>query len=132
MNVLIGIVIILHGLVHLWYVTLSQGLVAFKPQMGWTGRSWLLTNILGDSATHNLATIFYLASTVLFLIAGAGLLASQSWSRVWLIVAAGVSMASIVLFWDGSFRLSVEKGAFGLLINGIILFAILVLKWPSA
>jgi hypothetical protein len=48
---LIGIFIVLHGLVHLWYVVLSQGLVEFEPEMGWTGESWLLSRLLGESAT---------------------------------------------------------------------------------
>ena len=49
-----GLFIVLHGLVHLWYVVLSQKLVAFQPEMGWVGRSWLLTNVLGDSPTRSL------------------------------------------------------------------------------
>ena len=30
---LIGLFVILHGMVHLWYFTLSQWLVEFKPEM---------------------------------------------------------------------------------------------------
>ena len=45
----ISLFIVLHGLVHLWYFTLSQRLVEFKPEMGWSGRSWIFTNFLGDN-----------------------------------------------------------------------------------
>ena len=31
---LIGVFIVLHGLVHLWYVTLSQRLIEFQAEMG--------------------------------------------------------------------------------------------------
>jgi len=29
--------LILHGLVHLWYLVLAFRLVEYKPDMGWTG-----------------------------------------------------------------------------------------------
>ena len=45
LRLVIGLFIVLHGLVHLWYFTLSQRLVEFKPQMGWSGRSWVFTKI---------------------------------------------------------------------------------------
>jgi hypothetical protein len=32
-----GVFIVLHGLVHVWYVTLSQRWVEFQPEMVWTG-----------------------------------------------------------------------------------------------
>ena len=51
-RILLGIFIILHGLVHLGYFTLSHRLVPFEPQMGWTGRSWLFTGILGDNTAR--------------------------------------------------------------------------------
>lgn len=47
LSFLIGAFVVLHGLVHVWYVTLSQGLVEFQPEMGWSGRSWALSDPLG-------------------------------------------------------------------------------------
>lgn len=37
---LVAIFLTLHGLVHLWLFTLSQNLIEFKPEMGWSGRLW--------------------------------------------------------------------------------------------
>jgi len=56
-RVLSGVFFVLHGLVHLWYVVLSQRLVAFQADMGWTGESWLLTGPLGDVASRWVATV---------------------------------------------------------------------------
>jgi hypothetical protein len=131
MRVFIGVIMLLHGLVHLWYVTLSQGLVAFQPEMGWTGRSWLLTNALGDGTVQFLATVVYAAATVLFLVAGGGLIARQGWARGWTIAAAVVSVLAIVIFWDDSFRLPVEKGLIGLLLDLALLVAVMTLGWPQ-
>jgi len=75
MRSLFTIFILLHGLVHLWYFTLSQGLVAYQPEMGWTGRSWLFSNILGDSTTRTIASVVYVLAAFAFLVSGVGLFA---------------------------------------------------------
>jgi hypothetical protein len=131
MTMFIGIIVILHGLVHFWYVTLSQGWVAFQPEMGWTGKSWLLSNLMGDQITRILATVLYSLAAITFLIAGIGLVAGQGWTRMWLSAASLISIVAILLFWDGNFSKPVEKGALGLLISTAILFATVVLKWPA-
>ena len=130
MNILIGIFILLHGLVHMWYVTLSQGWVAFQSNMGWTGKSWLLTNLLGDQVTRSLATLLYSLSAIVFVAAGVGLMANQEWSRPGLVIASIISSLTILVFWDGSLNMPVEKGLLGLLISVGILIAIFVFKWP--
>ena len=129
MNTLIGIFLLLHGLVHMWYVTLSQGWVEFQSNMGWTGKSWLLTNLFGNDMTRVIATILYGLSTATFLLAGSGMLAKQEWSRLWMIIASVISTITILVFWDGSLNMPVEKGALGLMINIGILIAILLFGW---
>jgi hypothetical protein len=129
MNILIGIIILLHGLVHIWYVTLSQGWVEFQTNMGWIGKSWLLTNMLGNDVSRMVATVLYGLSTIVFLVAGTGLLAKQDWSRMWIIAASVISMITILVFWDGDLSMAVEKGALGFLINIGILVAIFLFGW---
>jgi len=70
-------VIILHGLVHIWLVVLAQRLIDFKPEMGWSGRSWLFTNLIGDTATRMLATILLLIVTAGLSIGGVGFIFQQ-------------------------------------------------------
>jgi hypothetical membrane protein len=97
--------------------------------MGWTGKSWLLSNLLGNDLSHMVATIFYSLSTISFLVAGIGLLAKQDWSRTWMIVASVISTITILVFWDGNLSMPVEKGALALLINIGILVAIFFFGW---
>jgi hypothetical protein len=122
-----GLFIVLHGLVHLWYVVLSQKLVAFQPEMGWTGRSWLLTNILGDSPTRSLAGLLYILATIGMVVSGIGVMARGEWWRPVLIGSTVLSSVTLVLFWDGSTDLIVQKGLLGLVINVAILIAMAVL-----
>jgi hypothetical protein len=127
-RILIGLFIILHGLVHLWYFTLSQGLVEFQTEMGWTGRSWLLSNFLGDSISRSFAGVFYVLATIAFVVSGIGLFTNAEWLPPVLAGSAVFSSAVILLFWDGNSQMLVQKGFVGLLINVVILIALLVLK----
>ena len=114
---LFGLFIILHGLVHLWYVVLSQKLVAFRPEMGWTARSWIFTTMLGDTATRQLASGFYGLAAVALVVGGIGIFSQNNWSQPVLVCAALLSATIILLFWDGSRARIVEKGLLGLLIS---------------
>ena len=122
-----GLFIVLHGLVHLWYVVLSQKLVAFQPEMGWTGRSWLLTNVIGDSPTRSMASLLLILATIGMVVSGIGVMARGEWWRPVLIGSTVLSSVTLLLFWDGSTDLIVQKGLLGLVINGAILIAMAVL-----
>jgi hypothetical protein len=128
---LYGIFVLLHGLVHLWYVTLSQQWVEFQPEMGWTGESWLFSPLLGDGATRGLATVLYSLATLGFVVGGVGVLVRQDWWRPVVIGSAAFSAVIIILFWDGGLPRIVEKGLLGFLINVAFLVALLVFDWPS-
>jgi hypothetical protein len=127
---LISAFIVLHGLVHLWYVTLSLGMVAFKPEMGWSGHSWLFSSLLGDSPTRSLASVLYVIATLLFVVVGISVFSETDWTRPVLLGAALFSSALILLFWDGSLHLWMEKGMIGLFIN-LALLAVVWLVRPS-
>jgi hypothetical protein len=132
LRVLLGILIVLHGLVHLWYFTLSQRVVEFRPEMGWSGRSWVFTNLLGDSTTRTLAGVLYILATLAFVVSGIGIFVRADWWRPALVGSAVFSAAIILLLWDGGMQLIVQKGLIGFLIDLGVLVALLLFKWPSA
>lgn len=130
---LIGIFFVLHGLVHLWYVALSQRLVEFQPEMGWSGNSWILSTPIGDSGTRFLASGLFSLAALVFTASGVGIIMRAEWARPTLLGAALLSTGTIFLFWDGKPQMLVEKGLLGLLINLIVLAALLVFQWsPTA
>jgi len=131
LRTLFGVFIILHGLVHIWPFVLSRGLVEYKPEMGWTGESWLLTGLVGESATRLLASIVYVVAAVMFVSSGIGLFTRAQWWRPIMLASAIFSAAVILTFWDGRAGLLVEKGLVGFLIDLAIVFLLLVLKWPA-
>jgi hypothetical protein len=119
-NFLAGIFILLHGLVHLWYVVLSKRLVEFTPDMGWSGQSWLLSGTLGEGSTLQLAGILYIVATIGFIVGSIGIFLQAEWLKVLLIGASILSTFIILIFWDGNFSMIVQKGFLGLLINLLI------------
>ena len=128
---LIGLFIILHGLVHLCYFTLSQRLVEFKPEMGWTGKSWIFSNLLGGSITRVLASSLFVLAAIAFVISGFGIFFSAPWWWPTLVGSALLSSVILLLFWDGDMQPIVPKGLIGFLISIAILFILLILKRPS-
>jgi pimeloyl-ACP methyl ester carboxylesterase len=122
---LIAFFVILHGLVHLWYVVLSQNLVEFKPEMGWTGRSWILTNLIGSPITRQLAGILYGLAAVALVAGGLGIIFRSNWWQPVLVGSAVLSATIILLFWDGSMERILEKGLLGFLISIAIVGVVL-------
>lgn len=131
LHIVLGVFLILHGAVHLWYVAMARGLITADADTIWNGKSWLLTGTLGDQMTMTLATIVHSVTTLVFVVAGVGLVAQQEWFASSAIAGAILSLAAIVSFWDGRPDHPVEKGLLGIIIDIGILVAILYFEWPS-
>jgi len=129
--IILGVFLILHGAVHLWYVAMARGLISADADTIWNGRSWLFTRRLGDQTTMTLATIVFSAIALVFAVAGIALVAQQEWFSTWAITGSILSIAAIVCFWDGKPDHPVEKGLLGIILDVAILVALLYFEWPS-
>lgn len=127
-KVIAGVIILLHGLVHGWFVILAAGYVNYKSNMGWTQESWILSEILEPVALKKLAIILFSTCGILFVAAALGISAESLWKMNSLVVAAVFSSISIILFFDGNWQMLVQKGLVGLIINGFIIFQNVFLK----
>lgn len=128
---LISLFIILHGLIHLWFFTLSQGLVKLQPAMrepGWTGKSWFLKGFLGDSSTRSLASILFVIAAVAFVVSGFGIFFRAEWW--WAALLGSAIFSSVIIFslWDGNLKMLIDKGLVGFLISLMILLGMIFLK----
>jgi len=123
---LAGVFLVLHGLVHAWYVVLAQELVPFEPAMGWTGRSWALTSWLGEPTTRMFATVWYGLAGIAFVVGGIAVLAQAAWWRPALAVASIISALAIAVFLGGSGEMLMQKGVIGLAISLVTLAVALV------
>ena len=131
MNIIMGIFIVLHGMVHLLYAGQSQRVFELRPGMSWPDGSWITSNVFRDETTRLLATVLLALAALGFVIGGLGLFIRQDWWRAIVTIAAGVSSLIYIVFWDAGFQALADKGGVGVLINLAILVMVLVLKWPA-
>ena len=120
-RVALGVIVALHGLVHLWFVVLALRWVEFQPDMGWTGRSWLLTPMIGDAATRTVAAALLAIAAAAFVVGAGALIGQAPWWRPALVSAAIISTAVLTVVWDGGTDMLVQKGVLGVVINALVL-----------
>jgi hypothetical protein len=127
-NIFIGIFIVLHGLVHLFYFAVSRRLFELDhPIVGWPEGSWVFSAFLGESTTRSLASLLYILATVILAMSGVSLLFHATWWKPFLVGAAVFSSAIVILFWDGKMQQLPEKGFVGLLINIVLIAGVFLL-----
>lgn len=131
LKLIIGIFLVLHGLVHLLYFGQSRRLFELQPGMTWPDGSWAFSKLLGDGATRWLASISCVLAAIGFVAGGIGIFLGQAWWRPLIVGSAAFSAAIFVLFWDGKLQRLANKGAIAILINGAILVAVLIVRWPD-
>ncbi len=129
-EIIFGVFIVLHGLVHLLYFGQSARRFELQPGMTWPDGSWAFSELLGDNDTRKLASIFCILAAGGFVIGGAGVFFGQSWWRTVVVASSAFSGLLYILFWNGQLQKLPNQGAVGLLIDIVILLAILVFRWP--
>lgn len=124
-RVVLGLILIAHGLVHLMYVVPKP---ARSPRgTEWpfhADRSWALSFVgLGTGALQTTAVALMAVTTAGFTVAGIALLANLGWWTGAAIAAAAASSALLVLYLHPLLVL-------GLAINAFVL-SVTVLEWPA-
>ena len=130
LNLIIGVFMVLHGLVHLLYFGQSWRLFELQPAMVWPDGSWVFSKFVGDDTTRMLASVLLVFAAIGFVIGGIGIFARQDWWRTVVVGTAAFSAILFILLWDGKMHGLDNSGGVGLLINFAILAALLFLKWP--
>jgi hypothetical protein len=129
MRFVFGILILLHGLVHLLYAGQSTRYFQLQPGMLWPDDSWVFSRLLGNEVARYLANILLVVVAIGFIIGGIGILASQPWWRPVVVGAAILSSIVYIFFWNGRLQNLDAQGAVGILIDMTILLAVLLFRW---
>jgi len=125
-----GIFLVLHGLVHLLYLGQSARFFELQPGMTWPAGSWAFSKLIGDKAARTLASILCILAALGFVIGAVGLLSSQSWWRMAVVVPVVLSTVLYILFWNGHLQHLDNQGGVGVLLDVAILIAVLAFRWP--
>lgn len=128
---LIGVFIVLHGLVHLFYFGQSRRLFELQPGMVWPDGSWAFSKFFGTETTRSLAGTACVIAAIGFVAGGIGLLMGQALGRPLILGAAVFSTAIFVLFWDKKLQKLADKGGVGILINIAIVIVLFILRYPA-
>lgn len=127
---IVGILIVLHGLVHLLYFGQSARYFELQPKMVWPDGSWAFSRLLGNEAIRSLASILLILVAIGFAASGIGMLVKQAWWRPVVVGSAVFSSAIFIFFWDCVVQSLHDKGGIGVLINIAIIVSVLILRWP--
>jgi hypothetical protein len=126
----IAAVLFIHGIGHFMGVMPALQLVDVK---GWSSHSWLLTPLIGQTASRIASAVLFLAALAGFILATLALLdwlVPHDWWRTLSVMSAIVSLVAVVLFWNALVALIPNKvGALG--VDIAILVCLLVLHWPT-
>ncbi|MEJ2150447.1 MAG: hypothetical protein P8Z40_13340 [Chloroflexota bacterium] len=128
LRTLIAVVLFVHGIGHLQGVIAALGLQATEH---WHARSWLFTDLLGESVGRILALVVWLASSIAALAAGLGLLGwlvPHPWWRAAAILSAITSSFGLVFYWHSLAMVFNKVGAIA--VNLAILVSLVLLSWP--
>jgi hypothetical protein len=128
MSIFVGIISILHGMVHLLYAGQALHFFELRPRLAWPDSSWLFSRLLSDESTRLLAAVLLALTTLGFIVAGVALLFRQEWWHPTVIVSAGFSTVIFFLLWDGKFQALDEKGLVGIFLNVVAIAFVLFLK----
>jgi hypothetical protein len=126
-----GIIVILHGLVHLLYFGQSRRFFELQPGMTWPDGSWALSKLLGNEATRTLASALCILTAIVFFAGGIGMFAKSGFWRPLVISGVVLSTFAYLLLWDGKLKGLDHQGGIGILINLAILASLVIFQWPK-
>ena len=78
-QIVTGIFLVLHGLVHLLYLGQSARLFELRPGMVWPDGSWAFSGLLGDEPSRIIASVSCVLAAIGFVAGGIGIFAAQAW-----------------------------------------------------
>ena len=129
LSTIIGVFLIAHGVVH---AILAIAPIPKDPNsnrgdfFATSRRSWLLRALrIPDEVTRWMGISLVVAATVTFVLAGSGVLGVSGLHGLWrtlAVIAAGISMMLLVLFWHSWLFL-------GFVINASIMASLVFLDW---
>lgn len=130
LRIIIGLVLLVHGIGHV---------MAFLPALNitstdnWHHRSWLLTPLIGDTASRVISIILFGAALLGFIAAGLGLFSWLVPHDLWrslAVYSAVISLAALALFWN-SFASFFPNKIGAIAVNIAVLVCLLWLNRPT-
>lgn len=127
---ILGIIIVLHGLVHLLYAAHAYGALVLQPDMPWPQHAWGLSRAFKSSTLGTLAVVLCSLSGLGIAAGGiAYLLKMPAWQTL-LVAFSILSTATYLLLWDGKRQDLDNQGIYAVVIDLALIAAILLSSIP--
>ena len=135
---IIGAVLFLHGLGHAMGIIPALKLIdTEKSDQGWlknwSSRSWLLTDLVGDSVARVICLILFAVALISFICAALALfgwLVPHQYWRTLTIISSLISIVALALYWNALILLFPHKIGY-LAVDFAALICLVWIKWPS-
>jgi hypothetical protein len=121
---LFGIVLIMHGFVHLLYAGHSLRKFELVPGMAWPDNSRIFNRRVGAETTRKLIAICLTTSAIGFVFAGLGFLLRWGGYQTAAYASSIMSSLTFAIAWDGKPKELDKQGCFGVLINLVVILLI--------
>ena len=131
MNVVFGIFVALHGVVHFLYFGHAARYFELKPGLTWPEGSWVFSHWLGGGGVRFLVSMLLVLAGFGFIASGVGIFTSQAWWRPVIIAIAVLSSLIFLLSWNGRMQNLDGQGLVGVLINVLLLVLVVLVHWPK-
>ena len=105
-QILFGVFVLLHGLVHGLYFGHSRRFFELQPGLTWPDGSWAFSGLLGEAGTRNLANVVLIVIAVAMIAGGIGIAVRQEWARTLTVSAAVISIVLYAALWIMSAKIS--------------------------
>jgi hypothetical protein len=129
LRLVIRIVLLIHAIGHLQGVVVGLGLFSTDS---WHARSWLLTEMIGESPSRILALALWGVLAIGFLLVSAGAFGWPPLQANWrgpAVALAVLSLLTIGLYWNSFAMIFNKLGAIA--VNAAAIGGILFAGWPS-
>jgi hypothetical protein len=120
LRIVLALVVAVHGLGHVLFLVSLLGIADWAQAT----QSWLLG---GGWLAKGLGAAIWLVAIVGFVVAAVGLFQMSGWWQQLAIIAAIVSIAGLLLFWESPPGSPVISA---LVFDLLVLMALLLLHWP--
>jgi len=129
LRTIVAVFLFIHAIGHMQGVFSALGL--FNSD-SWHPRSWLFDDLLGETASRNIALMLMVSCVVGFLataFAFVGIGVPHAWWRTLAIIFSIPSVLGLIFYWNILAAFFNKVGAIS--VNSWILIGVLILQWPS-
>jgi hypothetical protein len=130
LRLIIAAVLFVHGIGHVLGIMAA---LQSNPSENWSSRSWLLTGLIGDTASRVISFVLFLGALIGFIGAALALmdwLLPHEWWRSMSVISAVISLLALGLFWK-AFPSFFPNKIGAIVVNVAVLVTLLWLEWPT-